>query len=455
MAARSKSRKRSSGGGVAHARAARPTLAPEPRWDVADSVLMWAAAAAIAVTVLFASRIFAATGMPWSVAAVVVLGVIGVALAWLRDRGPVRLLRAIAPVLVLAVVDGFVYWVTGVRLHASALAYFRALLAPACFVAAAVLGYTASRRGELAPLVVAAATAWASVVAAAFGLAQRAGLASPLTGWYAAWNAAAGAWQPGPSDVFRAVGFEVDPNTFGLIGVVCLVVALALTSHVRLRIATAVGATLVIAASGSRTALVAALLAAVVAAVPVPVGVETAKRRGRELAPLGIAIAVTAAVLALAIVATGGPAGTLQRLGTSATAIESAGQTGASAAADEALSGRVQIWTRALAAYSARPMGVFQPPESLLSGRSVHNEYIERLLYGGPLMLAAFLLLLAWLAARSAPASAPSLGRVLAVAWGVSAMMLGPTLSAPFMAMAFFLVGWGRGTRAFPRRTGE
>lgn len=448
MAARSASRKRTSA--RTPARPARPAAATEPHWGALDSALMWAGVAAVAITVLFASRIYAATGVPWSVTAIAVLGVPGFALAGLHDRGPLRLLRAIAFVLVLAVVDAFVYWVTGVRLHASAFAYYRALLAPACFAAAAILGYAAGRRGEVAPLAIAAVVAWVSAVGAGLELAHRVGFAPPLTSRYAMWNSAVGAWQAGPNEIFRSVGFEIDPNTFGLIGVVCLVIALALTSRLRLRIATAVGATLVIAASGSRTALLAALLAAVACAIPLPIRRDDLRRRARELAPIAIAVVATVAVLAVALAVTGGPAGAIPRLGRSAVAIEGAGQTGASAAADEALSGRVQIWAKALSAYSARPMGVFQPPESLLAGRSVHNEYIERLLYGGPLMLAAFLFLLGWLLVRARPASAPSLGAALAVAWAASAMMLGPTLSPPFMALGFYLIGWARGATVTP-----
>lgn len=61
---------------------------------------------------------------------------------------------------------------------------------------------------------------------------------------------------------------------------------------------------------------------------------------------------------------------------------------------------------------------------------------------GGPLLLGALLYVLFWLLLRIKPAPAPSFGPAMSVAYGATAMMLGPSLLPPFLGMAFYFIGW-------------
>ena len=99
------------------------------------------------------------------------------------------------------------------------------------------------------------------------------------------------------------------------------------------------------------------------------------------------------------------------------------------------------IWSSALGWYARYPAGAFLLPESLV-GRSIHNEYLERLLKGGPLLLGALLYLLWWLALKVRPACAPTFGVAMFAAYAAAAMMLGPSVLPPFLGMAFYFIGW-------------
>jgi hypothetical protein len=314
------------------------------------------------------------------------------------------------------------------------------VVGPVSWVAAALLGYFAGgRRGGA--LGVALASVWISLAAGALDFANHAGWHTALGTWYAQWSTAAGAWAPTVSERFRTVGLDIDPNHYGLIGAVALPFALTLRGSPRARAFLALGATLVVATSGSRTAGLAALAGTLVWLVASLTATERRQRFTDSLPALAGVGAAVALVLALSL-ATGAPSALLDRLGQSGQTLESAGTSqSAFSAVNSAINGRLELWQRALGWYERYPLGAFVPSEMLV-GRSVHNEFIDRLLWGGPLLLGAFLFVLGWLAVRVRPPDAPAFGPAHCGVYVAAALMLGPSMQGAFAAMGFYLVGW-------------
>ena len=413
------------------------------RRSTASLVLASLGVFAVAATTVFGTRLYEAFPVPTTL---VVLCIVALLALIPRTVGMRRrdVLRSVVPVAVFSAVSVVVYAITAARFGASHATWASVMLIPLAWMAASVLGALSQPLGRT-PLVWAAGTSVTlSMLAAGLDIGYRAGLVTGLNRAYELWGTSLAVWQPAAGEAYRSVGFDVDPNTFGLVGVAVFVVALAVPSRPWVRGLLAAGAAAVVALSGSRTDDAALVFAGVTYLSFLAVSDRPRSERVRELIPVGIGV-LSAFVGATLIVALAlGSFGSMTRVGESAADIAGANTSGTSAAqaVDESLSGRLAIWEKALSAYQAHPLGAFLPPEVLV-GRSVHNEYLERLVLGGPLMLAGLLWFLAWLFMRVRPRSAPALGPCLAVAYATAALALGPSLLPPFTTILFYAIGWG------------
>jgi len=315
---------------------------------------------------------------------------------------------------------------------------------PLVWIASSILGLAASRRPVL-PLAVAAVGAWIGAVGGLLFYAVKSGLQWPIVQWYAETAARFGGTG---AATYRAAGFDVDPNFYGLLGVVVLSFVLGTEGHRRARVTAAVGASLVIAMSGSLTAALATLLVLFAWATDLILNRKEARFRIRDSAGvLGAIVGVAVAVVIVAGMA-GASQGIIGRLGQSAARVE--GATSAYGVLNSLSSDRLMIWGRGLAIYAQQPMGWFMPA-ALLLGYSTHNEYISALIEGGPLYLAAYLAFMAWLAFRLPAAGARSAGLLLATCLASSALMLTPLGVGPMMCMGFYFIGWLSGQQMAQR----
>jgi hypothetical protein len=396
---------------------------------------------------LLATRVFLTYRVHYALIAVVVIAAAGLVFVAVRDRATLRRMASdLAPVLAVVGVALFVHVIIGARMSSGIDGFLRVSLGPLCWIAAAVLGHMA-HTSRTAPLVATGVAVGPSALIGIVSGLEYAGISTPLGTWYVGWSSALGSWAPSAGEVFRSVGFEVDPNTFGLLGAVAFVLAIALQDAPRPRAALAAGGLIILVMSGSRTAAFAAgfaLVAWMLWGYRSRVGF---RELGRRMAP--VALGVAASLLAVALVAgISGSAGALvDRLESSGTKVTSALQRGDySAAAGSATNERTEIWGRAWDLYLRYPAGVFWQPEDII-GRSIHNEYLERLVMGGPIYLASFLFLLGWLVLRVRPPEAPGFGVAMGVMYGTAALALGPSLLPPVLVLGFYLIGWASARR--------
>jgi len=427
--------------------ATRPGL--PPGWFKA---LMVVGVVVTGVATVAATSVYLMFGAHYALMAVVLTGAATLVAMWFAGPTVVsRCLRRLAPVGVFALVALVVAAIISTRMPSGIAGFWRVSLAPACWFSSAVLGYFAGRF-KAAPLAAAAGSVGTAALVGFIALSEVGGLTTPWGRLYVAWSTSVGAWSPGTGESFRAVGLDVDPNTFGLVGTVALVAAVCIGGPLWLRASVAAASGAVIVLSGSRTAVVAAVLA--VGVVAIGAWLRRHVVTGDHTRPLVIAVAgaVLGAVVTVALIgAAGQGVSAVERLGTTATGLAGSGVGAESPAAIEnATGGRTEIWARAWRLYLEHPLGVFVQPETLL-GRSIHNEYLDRLVTGGPLSLLALLGLLGWLAIAIRPPAAPMIGPALCAVYAVAAVTLGPSLLPPFMGLAFYLVGWGCAQPQRPR----
>lgn len=405
--------------------------------------LMLTGSIAVGFAAVATTPVYLATGVSYALIVPIVIAGLSLLAMWSRSRATIsRCLRRLWPLGAFALITLGVAAIASFRMGAGVAGVVRYSLGPASWFSAAVIGYISGRSNRV-PLVVAVGSATAAALLGLVALTEAFGASSPIGRFYIAWLTATGAWSPSSGEYFRAVGLDLDPNAFGLIGAVAVVAALCIRGPVWTRVLGGAACGSVLALSGSRTALAASMAGLVVAAL-----VQWADRRASgghrafSVVPALSGLLVAIVVLGFAVTAQAGPDSALRRLGISGSTAAASDVTGQSAV-DIASSGRTEIWAEALRWYRRYPFGAFLQPESLV-GRSIHNEYLERLLFGGPVLLAAFVGLLVWLAARIRPSSAPALGPTLCAVYAVSALTLGPSLQPAFLTLAFYLVGWGR-----------
>ncbi len=403
-----------------------PATSHEPLAPGTGGFVVWAGMAAVVFSVVFGARIsetarYPVTLLPLALLGVVALFPLGGKAAWRR------MAVGIVPIVLAAVASMVAYFIAASRYTGSHSTRSLVLLVPFAWVAAAALGYRGRVTGSRALHVASWAVMVLSLLGALIGATHAAGLVTGISESYEAWNVSAGVGATSRDGFLRSVGFEIDPNTFGLIGALLVAIGLSIPSRAWVRWGLVGGSAVIVVLSGSRTAVAAVVFAAIAYAL-----VSVLARRGAAgpLSRKSLAIAIVVAMLLVIVLA-----GVLVATGQSAT-------TGGASAVEETLSGRIGIWRRAMAIYLVQPMGLFQPPEMVL-GMSVHNEYIERLVLGGPLLLFALVALLVWLAARVRPAVAPAIGPALAVVYASAALTLGPSLLQAFTSLLFYAVGWG------------
>lgn len=405
--------------------------------------LLVSGAISVIVSTLAASAIYLMSGKFYALMVPVALAVISLVAMGLRSRATLkRCLRRLAPIAAFALLTVAVAAIAAIRMQSGLAGTMRYAMGPESWFSAAVLGYMAGR-SKIVPLVVATTVALISALIGLLSFFESAGMSTSLGQLHVAWLAAVGAWAPGPSEMFRAVGLDLDPNTYGLIGAVALVALVCIDGPVWLRALGGASAGSVLVLSGSRTAIVATVVGLAVAAL-----VQLADSRSRDhresfgIVPALAGMLIAVVLLGATVTVQAGPGAALQRLGLGASGLAAGGGAASPSAVAIASSGRTEIWTRALEVYARYPLGAFLQPESLV-GRSIHNEYLERLLFGGPVLVAAFIGLLVWIATRLRPATAPSLGPTMCAVYAVSAFTLGPSLLPAFLGLGFYLVGWG------------
>lgn len=271
-----------------------------------------------------------------------------------------------------------------------------------------------------------------SAIAGGFELAGNRGLETPVSRLLGMLDASTA----GVIDLAgRAHGFEVDPNMYGLLGVPAVAYTLAnrkLGSGHAVTISAFSAA--VVWFSGSRTAL------GIVGALFVVCLLSRALHRRRPEEPSWRRLVLVAASVVLTSAALAAPWSPTQSSMLGRTTAEYENTGAADEFADEVSSGRIAIWRTALQAYVEQPLGQFEESERSI-GLSVHNDYIDRVLWGGPLMLAALLACLVLLAFRVRVAESPQYPLLLATAIALAAIALPATRIFGLMIPGAFLLG--------------
>lgn len=282
------------------------------------------------------------------------------------------------------------------------------------------------------------------------------GIANPIAHGVESWNAhvqtAARVWQPDAGEGFRAMGLETDPNYLGALALAVLVWAVATHERPATRLAIVAMSVLTVVLSASRTSALAVVIVMAVAGARV----WWMRRRAKPPAEIGNttlmrpAAVVLVAVLVVGVALAGG--GMISRLAESASALPDAtaieGSTHFIETLDVVTNGRMTRWIAGYDAWRAHPLGAFMLPDVVV-GTHIHNEYLERLVWGGPIMLFAFVFALVWLALRFKPQNAPAFGVSAALAWGLTAVALYATHLPGFATMLFFGIG---ATAALPEK---
>jgi O-antigen ligase len=105
------------------------------------------------------------------------------------------------------------------------------------------------------------------------------------------------------------------------------------------------------------------------------------------------------------------------------------------------LSGREVQWSQAIALIRAHPLGSGHPFGAWYTAQHAHNDILERLVWGGPLMMLAYLAALTWIIAFVRTPAAPRLGLLLGVMMLVAGLTDMATLWGFVGAPALFLLG--------------
>lgn len=182
----------------------------------------------------------------------------------------------------------------------------------------------------------------------------------------------------------RALGLDVNPNTYGLLGAVGILYSLYEDDTPTLwRAWLSTLSLVIIVLSGSRAVLLGTL-----AAIAFDFILRTASRFGRlSITRLTVVVVVAAFWLVGTVYASEQIAAYTTRIGSGIRAVTT------DAAQDSSVSGRYEMWREALVHLKNNPLGTFGPPQTSL-GFPTDNEYLYVLLQGGPVLLALYLLAL-------------------------------------------------------------
>lgn len=107
-------------------------------------------------------------------------------------------------------------------------------------------------------------------------------------------------------------------------------------------------------------------------------------------------------------------------------------------------SGRVLRWERSIDLIKRHPLGAGRPYRELAAGSHSHNDILAALVWGGPFMLIALLLLYWWMAFRTRTPGAPYFGLYLAVGIAVAGLTESAIIGTPYLLLGLFLLGASR-----------
>ncbi len=434
---------------------ARPWMNGSQRPSMVD-VLQVGGIAAIGLNALFANRLWLLDG---SVRVTTLLVIAAAFLLSLAPGGAAHAFastRALWPWVVLVALDVGVRALTG-AIHASspagALLYsVESGLLPVALAASIYIGFSAGVTNPRYPGPMYAVVGIVTlIVAGAEGL-DFLGLGNPLASGLAAWNGALPSaiqvWTRDPTESFRTAALDIDPNFTGALGVVLLIWGVTWRGRQPRTRGTAVLTGLgIVLLSASRTALIASVVCVMIAGVHWIRRRSFARGKGRSWYRLAFLVLLLVTVILGTVVV-------MPRIETLHRSVEAVVQAGTAeqgiTAADELTAGRLARWRIGIALWREHPFGLLQPPE-WAAGVSLHNDFLERLVWGGPLLLGVAVLALAWTGLRRY-ASAPLLGPLTAVAWLVTGMALPASSMPAFACTTLFTLGLAAGADEGIRR---
>ena len=275
----------------------------------------------------------------------------------------------------------------------------------------------------------------AVVVNAAAGVLQalyHRGVVLPLASSLVAWDASITQAYGIPLITGRASGLYANPNTYCLLGAMGLLFA-AFGGRGAYRVPLALGSLAVLLLGQSRSALLGVTIALLMGAVTHRV--RTGRRFSRPVVIGSVVVALVSIAALLAAVRLSPTFGSLlaARLAGLLTLVG-----GGTRELDPNLAARVGFWKAAWDAVLQAPLGVFGPPNTVLSS-SIDNDYLRLLVQGGVLYAASYVLMLAWLAVVSARTLKPTLMLALPVLVAITSLTQTNSTMVPFVS-AFCLI---------------
>ncbi|NTU72338.1 MAG: hypothetical protein HGB10_11055 [Coriobacteriia bacterium] len=294
-------------------------------------------------------------------------------------------------------------------------------------------------------LIVTATTLSASV--GAFQMAEATGLHSFVGRWIVALDTAASARAHAPIAWMRAEGFSLNPNVYTPFAIVGVIWALFGGRKGPLRWVTLASSVVIGVLGQSRTtALVIVVLLGVVG-LRTLFSSTTKHNTIRRVALVVLAMLVMVGVLAGRSVY-GPPDRTLTGLSSVVPrALTETGELAFKPLTDDGVASRIEAWSMALDTISKHPRGVFgRAAASMKPYPHAHNEFLQRLLYAGPLWLVVHIAFLLWLAIWLWPKGMPWIGLATASALFVNGLTEPLAWMYPFDVLLYVIIGsamWG------------
>lgn len=285
-----------------------------------------------------------------------------------------------------------------------------------------------------------AATAGIAGLTGLFQLGHRSGVWSLPGKLIYQWDTALRASMYGKTSAYheftfgRAQGFDINPDTYALLGVACLTWALFAMRRGPIRVLTMMACVLMVGLSESRTSMVLVAVLLLIGAI------DLLRRRGTARQFIGALafFAVTIGLVSATLWVFSGTSSARPDSGRLQTGI--AATVGGDPQTDSSLSARIMAWQSSLELASQWPWGYWEG----MAGRmqiSPHNEYLLRLVYGGIPYLLPLLILLLWLAVYLRPPGAAAFGVATASWIAVSALVQDTTHWLPALTIGWFTVG--------------
>jgi len=274
-----------------------------------------------------------------------------------------------------------------------------------------------------------------SAIAGLFQISQRAGLDSLPGRWLLAWDTAQ--LDELAVNYNRAQGFELNPNMYSPMAAVGVLWALFGMPKGPLRSATIAASVVISILSQSRTTMFVILGVMAVSAVS-----EWSGRRPARFRKHAFLLATVVAALAVGLIAS--------RFGP--IVLTPAGPVSQKAAiniAPPADIGRLDVMRASVAAIAKNPWGYFERSHEITAPLwHTHNEALFRLLYAGPLWLAAHAVFLLWLALWLKSRRYSWTGVAIAVALFINGFTEPLFPMFPYLILLYLIIGAMMWTKA-------